>query len=1639
MFYSNLSGNEAYPTLDRWWSRTFNRYRGTLIPGLKGGFDKKGEALGLDRFKKMLGDVNMSNEEALLAAKSHRDSYASKGYKSGTEIEKAANTIYKIAFENLNDAPFTKNDRQFMYDTVSDAVNKLNKQGYDLSIADVQAILWYFEKNLYKTLGVQAKIEGVSYEDAANYTYDKWKESGNKFDYNIDKSEEGQSVEDSDDSIDSELKQNPVRKKRKLNPSVSEKLTEDGNGNYVFHHYSSEKRNKIKPTAGEGSLITTKEEASALSSVGGVAQYYTQANQAEPGTGSVLHTVLVSMDKVYDLQSDVNNYYDEAKARFNEARPGQAFGPNYQAAWIGKIANENGYDMLVSAWRGDQLRAQTTLELTPEKENVPMKDQKKAEYNVGDNVIIYGSEVKITDINGPIVSFEGNGSSGSVNIERNKMSIRKKRKTDDKNLGKKVDKSFRRPVEKKTVNEYTALKDQLKLEAKAARKADMNIKQKQRALAEVVKDMARTGKITSQQAVTLIKRIAYLNMDNNTMVSRFIDYAGKIFERADYQARITEANSLRKNIKSKLKKDRQAETVAMAKDFVGIDPATIEDIDQYIDMANVVLEAMKGSTTRGIDVVIKEAANIKEVSDYTQGALLEQENYLKEEIKSMYKDLVSAGIITDDMSLSEMRELISGMTEDPNKMLPSEQEKYIKDYIQGVIDTYASIINHMVDTDTDPFTGEKLGLTEDQKRIAKRMIKVDLSQMDIKTALKIVDALSNFTTNQVTSSMEGILSEHDGIVNAKKIADSGFKAKSLGFLGGTVNVTDKVSIGRFWSQQFATIKTLSDTLFGGVNAAARVLRDMGFSAFEAGVAKATKMWNNITDEYSAEFKNAKPNGEVFNSANNIYERGMYAFLSRTVQGDPKQQQAELERRIGLIKQSIDVITEEAPASDKHIAAIYQEIFEKLGLDKEGVTITDIESKVDPTNRKAVQWWVDQWSQHYSDLSDVSLSVYNTQLGKDMNYTPDKFSKVRTAKDDEDMILEKVGGAFAGSLDYVYDKKTGVLMESTRTSRMAPGRFINLDFDTNNASALKSALVDINTAASTRQIAGFLASDGIKKIIPNAEDRDIFSSRIRSYVVRSRNKMPIANDQISAVERFSRLYATLGTAKALGGVTQAVKQTVPVMLNTIINAGMHFKIGVMTDPDARAFIDRSGRAIASRGIESQSNIEAVNKAMDKAASSNLSAAVEVLERVNTFWLKTFLAKPDVWIARSAWIAYYKQDLSRQGLPTNIDFATAEINDEAADYAQHMVDRQQNISDTNLAGEFMASEDPWKKITRNVLMPFISFSLNQKSRMYSDVMTMFGSGRSREDKKVAWRSFIGLSVEMLAYHTIGGLIKYFMISAIAGALMGDDEEKTEAEKEKEVQRAKQTATGQVIKDLLSPLPMTDDAIIYVADKFASWFGSPDKEVVDKALLDKNESLILKGKDPLDDKAEARFRENFIEENRFKLSNYESDNRYGSFGIVNSKFGEFVDLLKAAYGGEVKVERDGKTSTKYLSKEDREPAKDMVIPMMAYMLGLLPAETSAVTRMVMKKTTKKAMTENQYEKMNAVKKDLGKKDLSIHELYLIKSNRKIDGVKEEIEWIDRFGGLDTKEKQQKYVDLMEKQGEVSYPELKDIQEGK
>lgn len=212
---------------------------------------------------------------------------------------------------------------------------------------------------------------------------------------------------------------------------VDEVLTDDGKGNYVFVHYSDERRKTIKPMSGSNKGFTSREEVSAISSVGGVAMYYTKQGQVEQGVGDVPHTVLVPKDKVYfygttemgKVRHDIENFDPEARRRFQEYKnrnnPGRptefAFDSDNSAAWVGKVAEENGYDMLVTNWGGPMsYRAQSVKELTPEADYTAFKEIPEPVFEVGDEVFLYGRYSIITGVEPDVLTYKSENALGSV-------------------------------------------------------------------------------------------------------------------------------------------------------------------------------------------------------------------------------------------------------------------------------------------------------------------------------------------------------------------------------------------------------------------------------------------------------------------------------------------------------------------------------------------------------------------------------------------------------------------------------------------------------------------------------------------------------------------------------------------------------------------------------------------------------------------------------------------------------------------------------------------------------------------------------------------------------------------------------------------------------------------------------------------------------------------------------------------------------------------------------------------------------------------------------------------------------------------------------------------------------------------------
>lgn len=193
-FYANLMGQTEYLTMDRWWSRLFNRYRGYTL--------EKPTQAGLERFRALTNTQSSTDDQTLIDIVAPQEAYAKRGWKTALEVlvgrkegkpkeqaqfqadgrmlaggsfaemyrehqvEKAANTLYKAAFSAVRDAPENASDREFMVRSVKYAVKSLKRRGVVITPADLQAVLWYYEKRLYRELGTRDSGT-YSYEDAA--------------------------------------------------------------------------------------------------------------------------------------------------------------------------------------------------------------------------------------------------------------------------------------------------------------------------------------------------------------------------------------------------------------------------------------------------------------------------------------------------------------------------------------------------------------------------------------------------------------------------------------------------------------------------------------------------------------------------------------------------------------------------------------------------------------------------------------------------------------------------------------------------------------------------------------------------------------------------------------------------------------------------------------------------------------------------------------------------------------------------------------------------------------------------------------------------------------------------------------------------------------------------------------------------------------------------------------------------------------------------------------------------------------------------------------------------------------------------------------------------------------------------------
>jgi hypothetical protein len=162
-FYQNLMGNFEPVTQDLWFMRTFGRLAGTLTDVVK---TEKGRQETFDRFTSALAErgehvpksqAGIENLARRIYAQHEQDYGALRHeYDTGAlikdEIVASAERLTHM-LDGVQENPGSGADRAWRAQIVNKARELLKAKGIDITNADLQASIWYPEKDLYEHLG----------------------------------------------------------------------------------------------------------------------------------------------------------------------------------------------------------------------------------------------------------------------------------------------------------------------------------------------------------------------------------------------------------------------------------------------------------------------------------------------------------------------------------------------------------------------------------------------------------------------------------------------------------------------------------------------------------------------------------------------------------------------------------------------------------------------------------------------------------------------------------------------------------------------------------------------------------------------------------------------------------------------------------------------------------------------------------------------------------------------------------------------------------------------------------------------------------------------------------------------------------------------------------------------------------------------------------------------------------------------------------------------------------------------------------------------------------------------------------------------------------------------------------------------
>lgn len=1371
-------------------------------------------------------------------------------------------------------------------------------------------------------------------------------------------------------------------------------MTEDGEGNYVFYHYATQDLSKkgINPLAPRSNATGKDEQPLAPASY-----YYTEPDIKESMVrGQFTHIVKVPKDKVYPFDEDPLNLLPAAEKAFKKAYPNVGFDANKMVAWVSKEAEKRGYPITVSNWAGvsgvkNALRAQSPVAQKPIVISKPVPNT--LNQTVSDPNFEYKSNRRKRSVQPRKSSPKDGKMQLPIYVTGGAMKAMKAAVSKSKNLtditqagidyvkstdwylsmGTNDQMDVIDMIEHKFGNIYkTGVKGDGVITAetidealkKGIKVGERKEKAAQKDLTQQIKDVLRKPSIITKLSLPQYKALVNeaRNVTNEKQLEEYKAKVGEILEKQSEKNIAKTKKDAANNNKTKIKKAAKnekafANDIPVLKEFARINPAYLDDIDQYNEIAEQLLN--KQDRTISND----------DVMNYVEMKQKEIEEKLKQKLLSANDDLLKNGTITENMTLQEMRDALEGYkisigeakTPEEKLALRAERKEEKRIALQETIDQKLEELNKQLEGET--LSTRKQEVIDSLNSIDRTNIKDEILQL----MNRVID---NIIVNDSYARSGDIIIAYK---TQEAIREAKFRLEELGydsfdeFMDDEGNTFSKLL--KYAQQKGYNTSQITDAIekYNQLKGLIRNITDMQglFSGHADMIEQIAEFSNNFNKQI-----NKRNSGFV-----SQVRQALYSFVSQNYGGTDQDIQNDFninkERLFESVKNSLIEVIEKVHAKkyrgrkskgwslkdkDNFVDAVKEIKFldasrlkELLNLiPRNAIKPSDIANLevyldiIDPA--QSAEEVRDQLNQDEKDLVDfmrkefskIKESLFETSEIWDnevpefvQNYLPLVYEKLSTVSKvtTKQSIDEQIkANSFAGGT--INKSASGTTINRDRKNKLADDKKISTNFHYDMSRKFREALYQINTLPSRRTFGQIINDKGFRKILGGGN-----SDILHNYVVeniKTQLNITTADPMYTILSRTLSKIASSGSRMALGTfLFGRINQAAPPIIGAAIK--MAGKGGgsifiVPNKPNKNLFKHSNIKEALQTGagfktdytVRDKRNIDDAN-IIKKGIRSLFSGADIASEALNNFTLSE-VGKGDALGRRRAWMMYYKHYQKTRNNVKGFKWKNEykNPNKAASAYADQQIESTQSSNTFSALSPILTKGRNFGDLIKNMYLGFQTFAITTRARLLNDTENLI-KGIYSGDKKLIGESLqdiTAVTVEFTTFATLkvaqGAFLTMLTVPLVKAILGIGDDEAEELVKQISFEDALKRIGGTVTRDLLfSGIPL--------ADSPGAWFVNLAYKELSGA--DKN-ILYYKGQEDL--------------------------NWFDGFGTYSPFLGSWASLATTAYkmkygvpklekGGVIKKEGGAEIGTRALNERERDIYNVLLVHDMMRVLGI------------------------------------------------------------------------------------------------------